>query len=100
MVTILITAAIAAATTTGVCLWAYRKGKADGVVQAYRDKNNMSSDIMGLIAVCSIMGLSSSKSFAPSCNATKDEDVEKLIKALKDNYMSCTCKQQAESSQS
>ena len=99
MVTSLITAAIAAATTTGVCLWAYRKGKADGASEAYRERSNMSSDLMGLMAVCSAIGLSGSKSFTPSYNAPKDEELDKLINALKDNYSSCPCKQE-ESSQS
>lgn len=101
MVTSLITAAIAAATTTGVCLWAYRKGKADGASEAYRERSNMSSDLMGLMAVCSAIGLSgSNKGFTPSYYAPKDEDIEKLFKALKDNHTSCNCKQQEESSQS
>ena len=101
MVTSLITAAIAAATTTGVCLWAYRKGKADGFSEAYKEKSHMSSDLMGLMAVCSIMGLGgSNKGFTPSYCAPKDEDMDKLLKALKDNHSSCTCKRQNESSQS
>lgn len=101
MVTAFITAAIAAATTTGVCLWAYRKGKADGFSEAYKEKSHMSSDLMGLMAVCSAIGLSgSNKGFTPSYYAPKDEDIEKLINALKDNHTSCPCKQQEESSQS
>lgn len=100
MITSLITAAIAAATTTGVCLWAYRKGRADGFSEAYKEKSHMSSDLMGLMAVCSIMGLgSSNKGFTPSYYAPKDEDIEKLINALKDSHKSCNCKQE-DSSQS
>lgn len=99
MITSLITAAIAAATTTGVCLWAYRKGKADGISEAYKERSNMSSDLMGLMAVCSAIGLSGSKSFTPSYYAPKDDELEKLINALKDNHTSCTCKQE-DSSQS
>lgn len=97
MVTSLITSAIAAATTTGVCLWAYRKGKADGAAEAYRERSNMSSDLMGLMAVCSAIGLSGSKSFTPSYCAPKDVELDKLFNALKDNCTSCTCKQEESS---
>lgn len=95
MITSIITAAIAAATTTGVCLWAYRKGKTDGAAEAYRERSNMSSDLMGLMAVCSAIGLSgSNKGFTPSYCAPKDDDIDQLINALKDSFTSCTCKQE------
>ena len=99
MITSLITAAIAAATTTGVCLWAYRKGKADGAAEAYREKSSMSSDFLHMIAIGSLAGFGSNKGFSPSYYAPKDDEIDKLINALKDNHSSCTCKQE-ESSQS
>lgn len=100
MITSLITATIAAALATGVCLWAYRKGKTDGASEAYRERSNMSSDLMGLMAVCSAIGLSgSNKGFTPSYYAPKDDELDKLLKDLKSNCTSCNCKQQ-ESSQS
>ena len=100
MITSLITAAIAAATTTGVCLWAYRKGKADGISQAYKEKSNASSDLMSIIALGTLAGFGTNKGFTPSYYEPKDEDIEKLINALKDSHSSCNCKQQNESSQS
>ena len=100
MVTSLITAAIAAATTTGVCLWAYRKGKADGISAAYKEKSNFSSDLISMVAISSLMGFGSNKGFTPSYYAPKDEELDKLFNALKDNHSSCACKQQEESSQS
>lgn len=92
MIASLITAAIAAATTTGVCLWAYRKGKADGAAEAYREKSSMTSDFLHMVALGNLAGIG--KGFTPSYCAPKDEDIEKLFKALKDNHTSCTCKQE------
>ena len=109
MVTSLITAAIAAATTTGVCLWAYRKGRADGAAEAYRERSNMSSDFLHMIALGNLAGIG--KGFTPSYCTPKDEaidqfvntlnedELEKLINALKGNHTSCPCKQQNESSE-
>ena len=99
MVTSLITAAIAAATTTGVCLWAYRKGKADGISEAYKEKSKASSDLMSIIALGTLAGFGTNKGFTPSYNAPKDDELDKLIDALKDSYTSCNCKQQNESSE-
>lgn len=99
MITSIITAAIAAATTTGVCLWAYRKGKADGAAEAYREKSNMTSDFLHMVALGNLAGFGSNKGFTPSYYEPKDEDIEKLINALKGNHTSCPCKQE-ESSQS
>lgn len=101
MITAFITAAIGAAVTTGVCLWAYHKGKADGAAEAYREKSNMSSDLMGLMAVCTMAGFGKgfTPSYTPSYCAPKDDELEKLINSLKDNYTSCPCKQE-DSSQS
>ena len=109
MITSLITAAIAAATTTGVCLWAYRKGKADGAAEAYREKSSMTSDFLHMVALGNLAGIG--KGFTPSYCAPKDEaidqflntlnedELEKLINALKGNCTSCNCKKE-ESSQS
>ena len=98
MITSIITAAIAAATTTGVCLWAYRKGKADGAAEAYREKSSMTSDFLHMVALGSLAGFG--KGFTPSYCAPKDDEIDQLINALKDNCTSCTCKQQEESSKS
>ena len=98
MVTLIISAALSAALTTGVCLWAYRKGKADGATEAYREKSNMTSDFLHMVALGSLAGFG--KGFTPSYCAPKDDDIDKLLNALKDNYESCTCKQQEDSSQS
>lgn len=106
MITSIITAAIAAATTTGVCLWAYRKGKADGASEAYREKSSMTSDFLHMVALGNLAGFGSNKSFIPSYCAPKDEaidqfvntlnedELEKLINALKGNQASCNCKQE------
>lgn len=91
MVTLIISAALSAALTTGVCLWAYHKGKADGMCEGLRAA---SKDMMALMNATSMFMNS-----RPSFCAPKDEEFDQLINALKDSHTSCTCKQN-ESSQS
>ena len=109
MVTLIISAALSAAVTTGVCLWAYCKGKADGAYEAYRERS-MSSDLLPLMALSTMAGFGTNKGFTTSDNAPKDDaidkfinslkedELEKLIKDLKSNCTSCPCKQQEEDS--
>lgn len=99
MVTLIISAALSAALTTGVCLWAYCKGKADGAAEAYREKSSMTSDFLHMVALGNLAGFGSNKGFTPSYYEPKDEDIEKLINSLKGNCTSCTCKKE-DSSQS
>lgn len=56
----------------------------------------MSSDLLPLIALGTMAGFGKgfTPSYTPSYCAPKDDELDKLIDALKDSYTSCNCKQE------